>query len=35
MYEKPVVQRFGTLRDLTFGSGPAGGGDATSIYHRS
>lgn len=35
MYEKPVVQRFGTIRELTLGQGPASGGDATSIYHRS
>ena len=35
MYEKPEVKRFGTLRDLTQGGGPAGGGDATNVYHRS
>ena len=35
MYEKPVVKRFGSLRDLTNGAGPAGGGDAITIYHRS
>lgn len=35
MYEKPAVKRFGSLRELTNGAGPAGGGDATSIYHRS
>lgn len=35
MYEKPAVQRFGTFQELTLGSGPASGGDATSIYHRS
>ena len=35
MYEKPVVQRFGTVRELTLGSGPSTGGDATSLYHRS
>jgi len=35
MYEKPAVKRFGSLRELTEGAGPAGGGDATSIYHRS
>jgi hypothetical protein len=34
-YEKPVVQRFGTLRELTLGGGPANAGDATNIYHRS
>jgi hypothetical protein len=34
-YEKPVVQRFGTLRELTLGGGPASGGDATNVYHRS
>ena len=35
MYEKPAVQRFGSLRELTMGSGPSTGGDATSVYHRS
>jgi hypothetical protein len=35
MYEKPVVQRFGSLRELTLGQGANLGGDATSIYHRS
>ena len=35
MYEKPAVQRFGTVRDLTLGQGLQSGGDATSIYHRS
>lgn len=35
MYEKPVVQRFGTLREITQGSGPSMGGDAQSVYHRS
>jgi hypothetical protein len=35
MYEKPVVQRFGSLRELTLGTGPNLGGDAQSIYHRS
>jgi hypothetical protein len=34
-YEKPAVQRFGTLRELTLGNGPLLGGDATSLYHRS
>jgi hypothetical protein len=34
-YEKPAVQRFGTLRELTLGNGPLAGGDATSLYHRS
>jgi hypothetical protein len=34
-YEKPVVQRFGTLRELTLGGGPISGGDATNLYHRS
>ena len=35
MYEKPTVQRYGTLRELTFGQGPSTGGDATTVYHRS
>jgi hypothetical protein len=35
MYEKPVVQRLGSLRELTLGQGANLGGDATSIYHRS
>jgi len=34
-YEKPAVQRWGTLRELTLGSGPNTPGDATSLYHRS
>jgi hypothetical protein len=34
-YEKPSVQRFGSLRELTLGMGPLDGGDATSLYHRS
>ena len=34
-YEKPVVQRFGSLRELTLGNGPRLGGDAVSLYHRS
>jgi hypothetical protein len=34
-YVKPVVQRFGSLRDVTLGNGPLDGGDATSLYHRS
>ena len=34
-YEKPVVQRFGTLRELTLGGGPQSTGDATNLYHRS
>jgi hypothetical protein len=34
-YEKPAVQRFGSLRELTLGGGPNNGGDATNIYHRS
>ena len=34
-YEKPVVQRFGTLREITLGGGPLNGGDATNVYHRS
>jgi hypothetical protein len=35
MYEKPEVKRFGSLRELTQGGGPSGGGDATNVYHRS
>jgi hypothetical protein len=35
MYEKPAVQRFGSLRELTRGLGPNLGGDPASIYHRS
>ncbi|MFL5607245.1 MAG: lasso RiPP family leader peptide-containing protein [Gemmatimonadaceae bacterium] len=35
MYEKPVVKRFGSLRELTAGMGPNLGGDAQSVYHRS
>jgi hypothetical protein len=35
MYEKPAVQRFGTLREVTQGSGPSMGGDPQSVYHRS
>ncbi|MDB4883317.1 MAG: hypothetical protein JWL95_2083 [Gemmatimonadetes bacterium] len=35
MYEKPAVQRFGGLHELTLGQGSLTGGDATSIYHRS
>ena len=34
-YEKPAVQRFGTLRELTLGGGPQLSGDATNLYHRS
>jgi hypothetical protein len=34
-YEKPMVQRFGTLRELTLGGGPELSGDATNLYHRS
>jgi hypothetical protein len=34
-YEKPVVQRFGSLRELTLGGGPEESGDATNLYHRS
>ena len=34
-YEKPAVQRYGSLRELTLGNGPRLGGDASSIYHRS
>ena len=34
-YEKPAVQRFGTVRELTLGGGPLEGGDATNLYHRS
>ena len=35
MYEKPVVQRLGRLRELTLGLGPNLGGDPASVYHRS
>ena len=35
MYEKPMVQRFGSLRELTLGGGPQEAGDATNMYHRS
>jgi hypothetical protein len=34
-YEKPTVQRFGSLREVTRGNGPGLGGDAASLYHRS
>ena len=34
-YEKPIVQRFGNLRELTLGNGPVLAGDATNQYHRS
>ena len=34
-YEKPVVTRFGSLRELTLGGGPMTSGDATNLYHRS
>ena len=34
-YEKPAVQRFGSLRELTLGGGPQTQGDATNLYHRS
>jgi hypothetical protein len=34
-YEKPAVQRFGTVREITLGSGPNTPGDATNLYHRS
>ena len=35
MYQKPEVKRFGSVRELTQGGGPAGAGDATNVYHRS
>jgi hypothetical protein len=35
MYEKPVVTRFGSLRELTAGMGANLGGDSQSVYHRS
>ena len=35
MYEKPTVQRLGSLRELTLGLGPNLGGDPASVYHRS
>jgi len=34
-YQKPAVQRFGSLRELTLGGGPSLAGDATNQYHRS
>jgi hypothetical protein len=34
-YEKPAVQRLGSLREVTLGSGPNTPGDATNLYHRS
>jgi len=34
-YEKPAVQRFGSLRELTLGGGSQQTGDATNLYHRS
>jgi hypothetical protein len=34
-YEKPAVQRFGSLRELTLCGGPQTAGDATNLYHRS
>jgi hypothetical protein len=34
-YQKPAVQRFGSLRELTLGGGPSLSGDATNLYHRS
>ena len=35
MYEKPTVQRLGSLRELTLGLGPNLGGCPSSVYHRS
>ncbi|MFL5618766.1 MAG: lasso RiPP family leader peptide-containing protein [Gemmatimonadaceae bacterium] len=34
-YQKPAVQRFGSLRELTLGGGGTPSGDATNLYHRS
>ena len=34
-YQKPAVQRFGSLRELTLGGGSTLEGDATNLYHRS
>jgi hypothetical protein len=34
-YQKPAVQRFGSLRELTLGGGAMLAGDATNQYHRS
>jgi len=34
-YQKPAVQRFGSLRELTLGGGANLAGDATNLYHRS
>jgi len=35
VYDKPKVERFGTLRELTLGGGPEMGGDGLNPYHRS
>jgi len=35
VYEKPAIQRYGTFRELTLGTGPIPSGDATNLYHRS
>jgi hypothetical protein len=35
VYEKPKVERFGTLRELTLGGAPIVEGDCLSIWHRS
>jgi len=34
-YEKPAVQRLGSLREVTLGAGQNTPGDATNLYHRS
>ncbi len=34
-YQKPAVQRLGSLREVTLGAGPNQPGDATNLYHRS
>ena len=34
-YEKPAVQRFGTVREITLGAGQNTPGDATNLYHCS
>ena len=33
-YEKPAVQRFGSLRELTLGGGAQLSGDAANLYQR-
>ena len=33
-YQKPAVQRLGSLREVTLGAGQNTPGDATNLYHR-